>query len=57
MITCKGSGRIVPRKQIKMVWSYESVDGKQHRFINCPVCKKELKVPHDFIVRHTPLPA
>lgn len=52
MKTCKGSGRIAPRAEVRTVWSWESNDGLRHDTIDCPVCNRTLKAPNDFIVRH-----
>lgn len=54
MNVCKGSGGMIPLNKLIVVHSYQSVDGLPHRFVNCPTCTKQLKAPHDFIVRHTP---
>lgn len=49
---CSGTGAMITGKMRKIVWSYQSVDGKRHDFVNCPVCSKDLKAPNDFVVRH-----
>ena len=48
---------MIPLNKLKVVHTYESVDGLPHRFVNCPVCTKDLKAPHDFVVRHKELEA
>lgn len=46
-LKCNGSGQTA---EVKTVYSYESVDGKQHRFVNCPVCGHQFKAKGECFV-------
>lgn len=56
-LKCKGTGQMITKAMRTIVYSYQSVDGKQHQFVNCPICTKELKCGNtDFVPRHKKLP-
>jgi uncharacterized C2H2 Zn-finger protein len=47
---CKGSGSMA---KVTTVFSYQSVDGKRHDFVNCPVCDRQFKAKGEcFVPRH-----
>ena len=56
-LKCNGTGQMITHAMRKIVYSYQSVDGKQHQFVNCLVCTKELKCGNtDFVPPHKKLP-